>query len=242
MSSLEVELERLTARVGELEREKAAIEAFAAVAAHELVEPLVMTEAYTAILTDRLSGPEHDSSRDDLEALGRGMARMRLLVESLLHDARSSTREVRRKPVDMNALVADCVALMQPEIAARDADIRVEHLPTVVGEEALLNGLVSNLLINALKYSPRRGAVIRIGGINELTGCRVFVDSEGPVIPLEDRVAIFESYRRGRGERRATGSGLGLAICRRIVERHGGDIGVIPAPGDGNRFFFTLPA
>ena len=62
------------------------------------------------------------------------------------------------------------------------------------------------------------------------------------MIPLEDRTAIFESFRRGRGERRASGSGLGLAICRRIVERHGGDIGVIPAPLEGNRFFFTLPA
>ncbi|HEX2412747.1 MAG TPA: ATP-binding protein, partial [Solirubrobacteraceae bacterium] len=60
--------------------------------------------------------------------------------------------------------------------------------------------------------------------------------------PPEDRTRIFEPYQRVQGERRIRGAGLGLTICRRIVERHGGHIGVVPAAGGGNRFYFTLPA
>jgi signal transduction histidine kinase len=70
---------------------------------------------------------------------------------------------------------------------------------------------------------------------------RVTVDSDGPPIPLEDSEAIFAPYRRGKHERRMRGAGLGLAICRRIVERHGGAIGVRPR-ATGNAFWFTLPA
>ena len=232
----------LRARLAEVEREKAEVEAFAAIAAHELLEPLVMTEAYAAIVSDRLDGEAHAESLRDLDALGRGAARVRLLVEALLHEARCSGRQLRRHPVDLQSLVRDCVGLLAPEIASRDAEVIVEDLPQVVGEQALLSGLFTNLLINALKHSPRRAGVIRVRASREGTAWLVAVDSEGPTIPEEERVRIFEPFHRGRGARRARGAGLGLAICRRIVDRHGGDIGVLPANGGGNRFFFTLPA
>jgi light-regulated signal transduction histidine kinase (bacteriophytochrome) len=239
---LQYEVERLAARVATLEREKAQLEAFAAVAAHELVEPLVMTEAYASILSERLHGPDHADSRQDLDALARGVARMRVLAESLLHEARSDDRELELKQVDVGAMVRDCVELLRPEIGARRAHVEVEDLPDVVAEEALLSGVFSNLLINALKYSPREGATIHIGGAREPAECRYFIDSEGPAIPFSERERIFELYQRGRDERRVSGAGLGLAICRRIVERHGGTIGVVSLNGSGNRFQFTLPA
>ena len=232
----------LRARIAEVEREKAELEAFAAIAAHELLAPLVMTEAYAVMVSERLDGEAHADSRRDLDALGRGAARVRLLVEALLHDARTSGRQLRRRPVDLQRLVGDCVGLLAPEIASRDADVVVEELPQVVGEQALLTGLFTNLLINALKYSPRRAGVIRVRATREATAWRVAVESEGPTIPEQDRRRIFEPFCRGRGERRARGAGLGLAICRRIVDRHGGEIGVVPANSGGNRFFFTLPA
>jgi len=238
----EFEVDRLTARIAQLQREKAELEGFAAIAAHELVAPLVMAEAYATLVSERLSEPEHADSRRDLEALARGVARMRLLADSLLHDARSRSGQVNRRPVDTHAVVHDCLTLLRPEILSREARVEIEHLPRAMGEEGLLSGVFSNLLINALKYSPRQGAGIRIGGLRENGGCRYFVDSNGPTIPADEREQIFEPFRRGKDERRATGTGLGLAICRRIVERHGGTIGVSPANGRGNRFFFTLPA
>jgi signal transduction histidine kinase len=239
--TLEREVERLTAQVELLEREKADVEAFAAVAAHELVEPLVMTEAYASILSDRLAEPEHAASRADLQALGRSVSRHRLLTESVLHEARSNGHPIARKPVRVAALVADCLRLLDPEIVARRAVVTVDDMPDALADEALLNGVFTNLLINALKYCPRVGASIRIGGISDTRVARYYVDSEGPPIPVEDRSRIFGRFQRGRGERRVAGAGLGLSICQRIVMRHGGEIGVEPINGDGNRFFFTLP-
>jgi signal transduction histidine kinase len=183
----------------------------------------------------------HAESRRDLDALGRGAARVRLLVEALLHEARCSGRRLRRRPVDLQKLVGDCVGLLAPEIASRDAEVIVEELPEVLGEQALLGCLFTNLLINALKYAPRRAGVIRVRATREPTAWRVAVESEGPAIPEQDRRRLFEPFHRGRGARRAQGTGLGLSICRRIVDRHGGDIGVVPSDSGGNRFFFTLP-
>lgn len=239
---LELEAERLSARVEELEREKAALEAFAAVAAHELVEPLVMTEAYVAIVTDRLNGTVHEDSRRDLATISRAASRMRLLLEAILHDARSNERSVAPRPVDLGAIVAECSQMLGPEIEQRAVRMRVGALPTVSGEEPLLSGLMANLMINALKFSPRHEASIALGSSLEGPVWKVWIDSDGPTIAPEDRARIFEPYQRGHGERRTRGAGLGLTICRRIVERHGGHIGVVPADGGGNRFYFTLPA
>jgi chemotaxis family two-component system sensor kinase Cph1 len=238
----EREAERLSARVEQLETEKAALEAFAGVAAHELVEPLVITEAYATMIAERLDETEHAESRRDLAALSRTVSRTRLLLEALLHDARATEHHLPSRHVDLQRLASECLELLAAEIRAREASVTVGELPVVSGNEALLSGLFTNLLMNALKYSPRAGAEIAVDALRAGDEWRVWVDSEGPTIPAEDRDRIFRPYERGTGERRARGAGLGLAICRRIVERHGGRLGVMPAPQGGNRFFFTLPA
>jgi signal transduction histidine kinase len=235
-------LRLLETRVTELERDKAALESFAAVAAHELMQPLVMTEAYVEMVNDRLDEREHSSSRRDLEALARGARRLRLLLETLLHDARTPGAQLRRRWVDLNVVVDDTLVLLATEIEERHAYVQVDPLPRIRGEEELLGAVFSNLLINALKYSPRESVQIRVGAQEEREEWRFWVDSAGPAIPPDERGRIFEPWHRGRDERRARGAGLGLAICRRIVERHGGTIGVTTANGSGNRFFFTLPA
>ena len=238
----EREAERLSARVEQLEREKAALEAFAGVAAHELVEPLVITEAYATMIAARLDADEHADSRRDLEALTRTVSRTRLLLEALLNDARMSDNHLPCRDVDLGVLVEDCLGMLASEMDARGAAVTVGELPMVIGNEALLNGLFANLLMNALKYSPRYGADIAVDALRRGDEWLIWVDSEGPTIPDEDRDRIFRPYERGTGERRARGAGLGLAICRRIVERHGGEIGTVSAPHGGNRFYFTLPA
>jgi signal transduction histidine kinase len=241
-SSLEAQIAQLRARVEVLEREKADLETFSAVAAHELLTPVVMMDACAAMVADRLDEALHAESHEDLDNMRRGAARTRLLVETLLHHARSRGREPQRRPVAVDRVLRECLSLLRAEIRARHTVVRVGPLPEVLAEEPLLGSLFGNLLANALKYGPRERGTVRVGGTSESGGWRFCVDSEGRPIPAEQREAIFEPYRRGPGERRAHGAGLGLAICRYIVERHGGRIGVAPAPSGGNRFWFTLPA
>jgi signal transduction histidine kinase len=238
---LELEVERLLCRIDSLEREKASLESFAAIAAHEILQPLILAEAYTAMISDRLQGDEHEASRRDLEALTRGVRRGRTLVETLLYDARTAGTELERAPVDLNRVVENCLELLRCDMTAVDVEVEVEPLPEVSGNEALISGLYKNLLLNAVKYAPRTGSSILVGSEENGAETRLFVQSDGPTIPEEERRRIFEPFVRGQGDRRARGSGLGLAVCRSIVERHGGHISVAAGVPAGNRFSFTLP-
>jgi signal transduction histidine kinase len=236
-----IEITKLRARVSQLEREKADVEGFAALAAHELLTPVVMMDACAATVCDELDGTLDPDARRDLDAMRRGAARSRLLVETLLLGARVEDHPLQRRSVDLGVLLADCLALLGPEIRARDAQVVAGPLPTLAVDEALLHAVFMNLLVNALKYGPRIGGVIRVDARREPGSWRFGVESEGDLIPEADSDRIFEPYRRGRGERRAHGTGLGLSICRDVVERHGGRIGVRPGHHGGNRFYFTLP-
>ncbi len=242
VAQLEARVKALEAENAVLEAEKAALEGYAALAAHELVTPLVIAESYASIVGERLEGPEHAASRVDLEGLARSASRARRLVESLLHDARASRRPLHVRTVDLAAVVTDLVADLRTDIDDRQANVEVGPLPVVTGDEALLASVFSNLLVNALKYSPRQEGTITVAAVREPDEWRFVIQSGGPPIAPEDRDRIFEAYNRGRAERRERGLGLGLAIARRIVERHGGTIGVRAAGRTGNQFFFTIPA
>jgi signal transduction histidine kinase len=235
------EIAWLRTRVTELEHQKEAVERFAAMAAHELLTPVVLMDACAATVCDRLDGDGHAEAREELGMLRRGAAQSRLLAETLLHHAAVQVRPLERRPVALQMVVGDCVAVLAPEIRRHGATVEIGPLPRLAVEERLIGSVFMNLLTNALKYGPRQGGTIAVGAVRVARAWRLSVESEGEPIPAADRGRIFEPYRRGNGERRARGSGLGLAICREIVERHGGELGVVPVEG-GNRFQFTLPA
>jgi signal transduction histidine kinase len=235
-----IEITRLRTRVSELEREKEAVERFAAMAAHELLTPVVLMDACAATVCDRLHGEHHAESREELHVLRRRAAQSRLLVETLLQHAAFKGRPLQRRPVTLRPLVGDCVAVLAPEIRRHGTTVEIGPLPRLAVEERLIGSVFMNLFTNALKYGPRRGGRIAVSADREAGAWRFGVESEGEPIPPADRVRIFDPYIRGNGERRARGSGLGLTICREIVERHGGALGVVPVNG-GNRFQFTLP-
>jgi signal transduction histidine kinase len=221
--------------------DRAGLERFAAMAAHELLEPLVMTEACTTTVLRRHGADLDPECRADLEALASGAGRTRAVVDALLNAALWAERRPAREEVDLGTVVHDALSLLRVEVARRRARIEVEQLPVVAGNRALLGAVVKNLLANALRYGPRDGGTIRMGAARVAGAWRISMSSQGPPIPAEDRLRIFEPFERGRMERRATGVGLGLAICGLIVERQGGVMGVEPLP-HGNRFYFSIPA
>jgi signal transduction histidine kinase len=238
----EAQIEALRERIDQLERERDAAEGFAALAAHELVAPLVFTEACVARAEDCLDATASHDLLEALAVLARGASRTRRLVELLLHEASANGRPLDRHDVDLMALTRDCIGLLAPEIEARRAHIVYDALPVVKGEPELLGGLITNLLMNAIKFNPREGGEVRVAGERHAGGWTVHVESQGPPIPAYDRERIFEPFYRGRGERRARGAGLGLAICVRIAEGHGGTIGLAePSDAYSTRFYFTLP-
>jgi signal transduction histidine kinase len=238
----QTERRRLLGRIAELERDKAALDRFAADAAHELLTPLVMIDAYAATALERLHGELDADSVSDLDALRLAAARSRQLVQTLLEHARSRRRPLERRDVEVDSLVREALTLLAPEIRARGVAVEVGELPRVEADVTLIVAVFTNLLTNALKFGPREGAKIRVVAREDPDGWRFVIQSQGRAIAAEDAERIFEPYRRGRDERRTRGTGLGLAICREIVVWHGGRMGVESAEGGRNAFWFTLPA
>ncbi len=173
---------------------------------------------------------------------------MEALVESLLTLARVSDPEQQRarRRVDLSELVAEAQELAAVQAQRRDITLSVdgaeEHCHTE-GDPAELAMVVSNLLSNALKYTPPGGSVRLTTGT---VGDRVSLTctDTGHGIPLADQATVFDEFTRSAqpdgGE--VPGSGLGLAITRRIVERHGGTIDLESTPGKGTSVRVLLPA
>jgi signal transduction histidine kinase len=241
LGALERDNAALTAELEALRERTVDLESVTAMAAHELLKPLVLSEA---TLTDVLQRSTRldIATQDDLQRLIRSSARVRLLVEVLLTDMQESGGSPRRQDVDMAEVVTDCLELLRSEIDARRPHIAVDAMPVVFGDRRLLFGAMGNLLANALKYGPRDGGEIHITAARAGSAWRFEVESAGRPIPQRDGQRIFEPWARGRGVRRVPGVGLGLALVRRIVERHGGEVGVTALKGKGNAFYFTLPA
>jgi len=234
--------ERLSRRIERLERENRQLKEFAAMAAHEMIKPLVMTETCATAIRERSGHGLDIISRQELDIIINVSSRVRVLVEALLLDARDGNRTLHEQHVELGSVLRESLTILSREIAARKATIEVEELPTVRGNAALLGGVLTNLLANALKYGPAHGTTIKVTATRSDAGWTLGVESAGRPIPENERRAIFEPFRRGVAGRRVHGAGLGLAVVRQIVERHGGEVGVTTADESGNRFFFTLPA
>jgi signal transduction histidine kinase len=210
-------------------------------AAHELAEPLVIVESAALQCKAAIGRPNGAAAvKGRLDAIGSVAARGRLLVESLLHDARSVEQPPRLERFDVKHTVADAVELVRDSAAARRLRISVDTMPTVVCNPELLSIVMRNLLVNAVKYSSGQAREIRVTADRERRAWRLSVVSPGQAVASEDVDRILHRFTRAEPGR-TRGMGLGLAICVRIMERLGGTFGVAPMPGVGNRFFLVIP-
>jgi PAS domain S-box-containing protein len=239
---LERRNEELAARLDELEQRYTAVERFAGTAAHQLAEPLVIAESSAILVADELGDDLDPLLRDRLDAIGRGAARARRLMDALLADARGGGRPLELVDVPLSTVIEDTLAGLATQIAERGASTIVGPMPSVRGEAGLIAIVLENLISNALKYGPRSGGRVELSAARRPEGWRVSVAGEGMPIPAAEATRIFEPFHRVPSERRIPGVGLGLAICTRLVDRLGGAIGVDPDPESGNTFWVILPA
>ncbi len=231
---------QLAARVSELEERYEAVERFAGTAAHQLAEPLIIAESSAILVAEELGADVDPMLRGRLDAIGRGAARARRLMDALLADARTDGQSLELRTVDVTAVVEETLASLDHQVRERSATIVIGPLPHVHGEPGLLSVVLENLVSNALKYGPRSGGRVVIAAEPSPAGWRLSVASEGMPIPREEAERIFQPFHRVPGERRVPGVGLGLTICARLIERLGGTIGVEPGVERGNTFWIEL--
>lgn len=236
----------LRAQTIELERSNAELERFAFVASHDLREPLQVTAGFIALLQARLA--EAGLGRDDVTVLMNravaGIDGMSRLVDDLLSYARASTGEQHTKELDLDALFDEVKAELAPEVERADAKVTSDPLPVVLGDRWQMSGLLLHLLDNAVRFRREDGTAleVHVGVSRRDAEWVISVRDNGrgvdpAVVPrlftLLGRVPSVEGERRG--------TGVGLALCRRVVERHGGEIWIDSVPGRGSTVSFTLP-
>lgn len=179
--------------------------------------------------------------------------RLTSLVESLLDFSRieQGRREYQKDPTDIRLLVSETVESMQIQAAEHKVRLVIENNgpPGSASQESCVNGdgralqqALTNLIDNALKHSPPN-ATVRVGLDGDDIALRIWVEDDGPGIPLSEHEKIFERfYRCGTELRRETpGVGIGLSIVKHVVESHGGRVIVRSAPGEGSRFTMEIP-
>ncbi|MET0495606.1 MAG: ATP-binding protein [Actinoplanes sp.] len=236
--------------ITELRRYETDLAVFAGVVAHDLKAPLAVIRGHCETASDELSGapagPEVAEARAALGRIANAVDRMAALIDTLLAYTTSRDAPLKLVRVPLGPLVADVIEQRTgyPRPGGPvSPDIYLGPLPDVEADPGMLRHVIDNLVGNALKYVPVDRAP-RIDVTATLAGpgtTRIEISDRGIGIPDDDKPDIFESFHRARTAAGYAGTGLGLAICRRIVERHGGTIGVSDNPGGGTRFHFTLP-
>ena len=217
---------------------------FVANVSHELRNPLASVKAMVETLE---GGAVSDSAAaaDFLGRINREVDRMNAMVNDLLELSRieSGQSELHREPVDAAATIAGVRTDLEHRIADSGVEVTINASGGTValGDAEKLRQAISNLLDNALKFTPRGGTVELYAGNTEQDSVLVQVRDSGQGIAPEHLPHLFERFYKADRSRRDQGTGLGLAIAKHIVESHGGEIGVESTEGAGATFWFTLP-
>lgn len=237
---LEQSLSDLTAARDELRRSNDLLSVFAGQVSHDLRGPLSAIMASAEMLEQRDSVADDPLASRLVGTAMRASTRMAGLIEEILTHARVGAR-LERTETDLDAVLADVLTDLAPSIEHARATITADRLPTLWADGAQLYSVLLNLVSNALKYT-RAGVdpVVTVTAHLHEDRWRIGVQDNGAGVPEADRERIFQLFTRVATE--VAGSGIGLATCKRIVEVHGGSIGVDPAPDGGSRFWFELPA
>ena len=227
----------------ELEERYAAVERFAATAAHQLAEPLVIAESSAILVAEELGDDLDPMLRGRLDAIGRGAARARRLMDALLAEARTAGLPLELRPVELGAVVDDDAgehrprrsrnaALPSPSGRCRASSAKPASSGSCLRTSSRTPSSTVRAAAASLRSQPRSNA--RPGASRWRTrACRSRPPRPG---------AIFQPFHRAPGERRVPGVGLGLAICAQLVQRIGGSIGVESGAGSGNVFWIELRA
>jgi PAS domain S-box-containing protein len=228
-------------KVEELNRSNEELGQFAYIASHDLQEPLRMVASYTQLLARRYKG-RLDSDADEFIAFAvDGANRMQRLIQDLLAYSRVGTKGKELRETSSEEALQRAILNLRGAIADSGAMVTHDLLPPVLADETQLVQLFQNLIGNAIKYQNPGVPRIHVSAIKNGGGKWTFsVRDNGLGIDPQYFERIFVMFQRLHKREEFAGTGIGLAICKKIVERHGGEISVQSQPGKGSTFSFAL--
>lgn len=239
----------------ELTRSNRELEDFAFVASHDLQEPLRKIRAFGNRLEAGYESVMDERGKDFLKRMLNAAERMSMLISDLLSFSRVSTRGKNFTDIDLTETFENVISDLEIAIEESGATINIPSFPTILGDKSQIQQLILNLLSNALKFrkeeiAPVINVTVRPANEKELSGLLtrdlydwITLTVEDNGIGFEQSFAekIFAPFQRLHGRSEYKGTGIGLAVCRRIVERHNGQISAFSEPGKGTRFVITIP-
>jgi PAS domain S-box-containing protein len=215
------------------------------IVAHDLRNPLAAVNMAAAnIIRNLPTAAARTSIRKAAEMIRRATDRANGLIQDLLDVTRieAGSLTVERAPLEVPELIAEVTetfALMATEASLHLTTEIPEQIPLVLADKSRVLQVFSNVVGNAMKFTPPGGSV-RVGAVSGGGSVCFRVEDTGPGIPGDQIPHLFDRFWQGRhGDRR--GAGLGLPIAKGIVEAHGGRLWVESRPGHGTAFYFTLP-
>jgi signal transduction histidine kinase len=233
----------LEQRTAQLETANKELEAFSYSVSHDLRAPLRHITGFSKILMEEFGGTFDPNAQRYLERIQAGAKKMGLLVDELLNLARLGRRAVSLRTTGLNSMVAEVIAILQPDSDGRQVEWVIADLPEVECDAVLVKQVFQNLLANALKFTrPRTHTVIEVSyeEKNEDGGPVFMVRDNGVGFSMKYIDNLFGVFQRLHSAEEFEGTGIGLVTVQRIVHRHGGRVWAEGELDKGAAFYFTL--
>ena len=213
---------------------------------HDIRVPLSNAENYAMLLLDGEYGPLADRPRTIIERLQANVHHVSILVANCLDVSRFEGGHIRlqRHPMQLNDAVTDILQFEASHAATKAIALAIDlatDLPLIDADLMHVGRIISNLVGNALKYTPNCGTVT-VRTFRRDNGVCLEISDTGPGISADEQTAVFEKYERLRNSKHLPGSGLGLFIVKALVAAHGGSVALRSALGEGSVFTVWLPA
>jgi len=246
LATANAELTESTVRLEQSNRE---LQDFASVASHDLQEPLRKVQAFGDRLLSGYGPALDQQGQDYLDRMLKATKRMQSLIHDLLTFSRVSSKARSFLPVDLAQVTREVLSDLEVRIAETNALVEVGDLPTIDADAMQMRQLLQNLIGNALKFHQQgKPASVRVYaemadmGPAAVGMCRLVVEDQGIGFDEKYLDRIFTVFQRLHSRSEYEGTGVGLAVCRKIAQRHGGDITATSMVGEGATFRVALPS
>lgn len=231
----------------ELRTSNAELENFAYITSHDLQEPLRKIQTFGTRIKSTDCGNLSEQSKDYLDRMLNASQRMQVLITDLLSFSRLTTRTQQFEKIDLNKLLQEVLSDLEVTIDKSRSKIEASVLPVIYAEPTQMRQLFQNLVSNAIKFRKENSTpVIKIHSqknnilsLGDMEFVDLFFEDNGIGFDEKYTNKIFNIFQRLEGVK-YEGSGIGLSVCRKIAQRHGGDISAKSKIGEGTTFIVTL--